>query len=80
MPPRMATHFWPNKVSMGNQNVNPIGKTPHAEAVRLMELGWRWNGRKYANREAWHNAMHKSFFEKMQATVDKSLIVATIHP
>jgi len=38
--------------------------TPHAEAVRLMEQGWRWNGRKYANREAWHAAMHESFFKK----------------
>jgi len=38
---------------------------PHAEAVRLMKQGWRWNGRKYPNREAWHAAMNESFFRKL---------------
>ncbi len=39
------------------------GFTPHAEAVRLMERGWHWKGRKYAGREAWHEAMRESFFK-----------------
>lgn len=32
-------------------------KTPHAEAVKCMERGWSWNGRKYACRDDWEAAV-----------------------
>lgn len=34
-------------------------RTTHSAAVEAMEKGWTWGGVKYANREAWEQAVLK---------------------